>query len=256
MNNMAVLFDLDGVIYQGNRLIRGAKETISCLDAHNIPYRFITNTSRMTTGKLVSKIKNFGLSVNENHIFSAPLAAIEYCRSKSISKIRLVVPDNEMIEAFKEFTITDKDPQAVIIGDMGGNFTFSLLNNIFLHLLHGAECVALHKNKFWNSGECLTLDLGAFIAALEYASGREAVIVGKPSPLLFRLASLHWKLPMNHIYMIGDDIDSDIAGGREAGMKTVLVQTGKFRKDTLDRALFPPDFVIPSVAGVPALLGV
>ena len=254
MHDIGILFDLDGVIYQGDSLISGAKESINLLRQNNIPCRFITNTTRMTKKNLVTKLQAMGLTLEVNEVFAAPHAAVEYCKNMKYTTIDLVVPDNEMEEDFIDFDLHAENPQAIVLGDMGNLFTFDLLNALFKKILNGAEIVAMHKNKYWHSGNGLTLDLGAFVAALEFATEKEAVVIGKPNPHLFQLAVKPWGLSFQSIYMVGDDIGGDIGGANNVGMQSILVKTGKYREESLKRSEITPDFIINSVADLPELL--
>ena len=246
-----VLFDLDGVIFQGDRLIPGAEGVIHKLQIAKIPYRFITNTTRMTKYNLINMLSKMGFSVNPKEIFAAPHAASEYCKLKRYKNISLIVPDEEMKEDFSTFQFVDENPEVIVVGDMGNLFTFELLNHLFLNIINGAELIAMHKNRYWNSADGLTLDLGAFISALEYASGKSAIVVGKPYPHLFKLAVYDWGLSEKSIYVVGDDLDGDICGANNAGMKSVLVKTGKFREENLKRSEIKPNHIINSVADLP-----
>ncbi len=254
MHDIGILFDLDGVIYQGDSLISGAKESINLLRQNNIPCRFITNTTRMTKKNLVTKLQAMGLTLEVNEVFAAPHAAVEYCKNMKYTTIDLVVPDNEMEEDFIDFDLHAENPQAIVLGDMGNLFTFDLLNALFKKILNGAEIVAMHKNKYWHSGNGLTLDLGAFVTALEFATEKEAVVIGKPNPHLFQLAVKPWGLSFQSIYMVGDDIGGDIGGANNVGMQSILVKTGKYREESLKRSEITPDFIINSVADLPELL--
>ena len=254
MHDIGILFDLDGVIYQGDSLISGAKESINLLRQNNIPCRFITNTTRMTKKNLVTKLQAMGLTLEVNEVFAAPHAAVEYCKNMKYTTIDLVVPDNEMEEDFIDFDLHAENPQAIVLGDMGNLFTFDLLNALFKKILNGAEIVAMHKNKYWHSGNGLTLDLGAFVTALEFATEKEAVVIGKPNPHLFQLAVKPWGLSFQSIYMVGDDIVGDIGGANNVGMQSILVKTGKYREESLSRSEITPDFIINSVADLPELL--
>ena len=246
-----VLFDLDGVIFQGDRQIPGAEDVLHKIQIAKIPYRFITNTTRMTKKNLVNMLIKMGFSVTPEEIFAAPHAAVEYCKLKGFKNISLIVPDEEMKEDFSAFQFVDENPEAIVIGDMGKLFTFELLNRLFMNIINGAELIAMHKNRYWKSEDGLTLDLGAFISALEYATGISAVVVGKPDPNLFRLAVYDWGLSENLIYVVGDDLDGDIVGAHNSGMKSVLVKTGKFREENLKRSKIKPDHIINSVADLP-----
>ena len=254
MHDIGILFDLDGVIYQGDSLISGAKESINLLRQNNIPCRFITNTTRMTKKNLVTKLQSMGLGLEINEVFAASHAAVEYCKNMDYTTIGLVVPDNAMEEDFIDFDLHAENPQVIVLGDMGNLFTFNLLNALFKKILNGAEIVAMHKNKYWHSGNGLTLDLGAFVAALEFATEKEAVVIGKPNPHLFQLAVKPWGLSFQSIYMVGDDIRGDIGGANNVGMQSILVKTGKYREESLKRSEITPDFIINSVADLPELL--
>ena len=254
MHDIGILFDLDGVIYQGDSLISGAKESINLLRQNNIPCRFITNTTRMTKKNLATKLQAMGLTLEVNEVFAAPHAAVEYCKNMKYTTIDLVVPDNEIEEDFIDFDLHAENPQAIVLGDMGNLFTYDLLNVLFKKILNGAEIVAMHKNKYWHSGNDLTLALGAFVAALEFATEKEAVVIGKPNPHLFQLAVKPWGLSFQSIYMVGDDIGGDIGGANNVGMQSILVKTGKYREESLKRSEITPDFIINSVADLPELL--
>ena len=254
LQSFGVLLDLDGVVYQGSSLIPGAAETIRVLKHNSIPFRFITNTTRMTKKNLVSKLYSMGLSIESNEVFAAPHAAVEYCKVKKYTAIDLVVPDREMEEDFSCFNLNVKSPQAVVLGDMGRGFTFDLLNSIFKKILNGADLVAMHKNKYWHSGDELTLDLGAFVSALEFSVEKEAVLIGKPSPYLFELAAKPWKIPFQSIFVIGDDVVGDIGGANNVGMRSVLVKTGRFQKECLGQSENKPQHIIDSIADLPNLL--
>ena len=131
----AILFDLDGTIYQGSCIIPGAIDTLNVLTNAHIPYRFITNATRLTKKKLVLVLEKMGLSVSSDDIFSAPHAAAIYCQNKGYKKILLAVPDREMEADFSDFQLVDNNPDAIVLGDMGAGFTFNLINNLFNHLL-------------------------------------------------------------------------------------------------------------------------
>ena len=249
-----VLFDLDGVIFQGNSLISGSKEILSALTEAEIPYRFITNTTRMTKNNLVKMLGDMGLAVDSNDVFAAPHAAAEYCELKGYNKILLFVPDQEMQVDFSAFQLVEHNPDAVVVGDMGALFTFELLNKIFRIIIDGAELVAMHKNRYWAPADGLALDLGAFISALEYASNKSAAVMGKPNANLFKLAVRSWNVSKSSIYVVGDDLDGDIRGAQNAGMKSILVKTGKFQEETLENSKIVPDYIINSIADLSGLI--
>ena len=254
MKVRALLFDLDGTIYHRNYLIPGAIETLLTFKNASIPYRFVTNCTRMTKKEIVLMLGNMGMVVSPDDIFAAPHAAAKYCHKKGYKKILLAIPNKEMAEDFIDFQLVDHNPEAIVLGDMGSGFTFNLINILFNLILNGAELVAMHKNRYWLSNDGCRLDVGALVSALEYASGKPASIMGKPNSNLFVLASEKWNIPADKIVMIGDDIEGDVGGAVNAGMKSDLVKTGKFKQEFLQSSVVKPNYIIDSIADLPSII--
>jgi HAD superfamily hydrolase (TIGR01458 family) len=156
---------------------------------------------------------------------------------------------------FAELEQADNNVDAVILGDLGERFAYEPLNRAFRLVMDGAELVALQKNRYWLRPDGLSLDVGPFAAALEYATGLEAVVVGKPSQSFFALVLHDLGVEPEQAAMVGDDIDSDIGGAQAAGLQRILVRTGKHRADALERSGVEPWATVDSIADVPALLG-
>ncbi len=133
-------------------------------------------------------------------------------------------------------------------------FTYENLNRAFRMLKAGAALVAMHRNLHWRTDEGPTLDTGAFTLGLEAAAGVTAEVVGKPSPDFFRQAASLLGVPADRAAMVGDDVESDVLAAQAVGLTGVLVRTGKFREEDLERASGDPDHVVDSVADLPALL--
>tara|TARA_B100000945_G_C20320182_1_gene567261 strand:+ start:159 stop:935 length:777 start_codon:yes stop_codon:yes gene_type:complete len=243
-----ILFDLDGVIYQDDELINGAKETLSLLSKNNIPYKFISNTSTLSIDQIVNKLFNMNIKIHKNQIVSVSVAAIEYCNKMNYNKINLIVSNKKIKDDFKHLNLVKNNSDAIILGDLGHDFTYDVLNDIFSEIINGSKLIALHKNRFWRSNNKLKIDLGAFIAAIEYATNTTAAVIGKPNSNIFKMAINNWKQNINSIYVIGDDIESDIIGAKNAGMRSILVKTGKFNQEILNKSKIKPDNIIPSVA--------
>jgi HAD superfamily hydrolase (TIGR01458 family) len=143
----------------------------------------------------------------------------------------------------------------VIVGDLGESWDYEVLNSAFRQLMEGAELIALQKNRYWETAEGLSLDAGPFVAALEYASGREAEVVGKPSDAFFELALGDLGVGVDHAAMVGDDVEADVGGAIDAGVAGILVRTGKYREDLVRQTGIEPTATVDSIADVPALLG-
>ncbi len=247
------LVDLDGTLYEADRVVPGAPEAIARIRELGVPVRFLTNTTRVPRSALVSRLEAMGLPVSLDMVYTAPLAAAAWLRERGRTRVSLCLPPHT-IEDFPGFVCTDDRPDAVVVGDLGPAWTFERLNLAFRHVLEGAELVALHRNRYWQTADGLTIDAGAYVAALEYATGAQAVVVGKPSRPMFESAAASMDLSIDQVAVVGDDIQTDIGGAQAAGAMGVLVRTGKFRPEQLDRASIQPDAVIDSIARLPEMI--
>jgi HAD superfamily hydrolase (TIGR01458 family) len=146
------------------------------------------------------------------------------------------------------------DADVVVLGGASDDFTYGTVNRVFGRLMRGgASLVAMHRNMFWRTSHGFELDAGAYVAGLEAATGLRATVCGKPAPAYFEAALSVLKVTAGRAAMVGDDVVNDVDGARAAGLTGILVRTGKFRPDDLDRG--SPDHVVASLADVPALLG-
>lgn len=243
------LFDIGGVLYVADTPIDGATETISQLRA-DFPMRFLTNTTRRTPVSIMQKLVKMGFSVEEEELFTALDASKAYVKAQDGSVYTVMTDEAEGFFA----ELVSECPDFVVVGDAHSNFEYNRLNEAFRHLLNGAKLIAAAKNKYFKDDDnILSLDAGGFIQTLEFAAEVEAKIIGKPSKDFFHLAVESMGLKPAEVLMIGDDIISDIRGAQDAGLKTALVQTGKFQISDLEKGI-KPDVIIEDVTELPTLL--
>lgn len=251
-----VLFDVDGTLLEDGRLLPGAARALESVRSAGLAVGFVTNTSRRPRRAVLAGLRDAGLYAEPGEVLTAPAAAAAWLRERDLTRIALLVPPTTC-EDFGEFSVVEEDAakpaDAVVVGDLGDRWSYARLDTAFRHLLGGARLVAIQRNRYWRTGGSLHLDAGPFVAALEYASGREAIVAGKPSPVFFEAAAKSLGLELGHVAMVGDDLESDVLGARSAGASGILVRTGKFRPEDLDRAGSGP--VLDSVADLPGLLG-
>lgn len=248
-----ILFDLDGVLYVGSQVIDGAIEAVDQIRNYDIACRFVTNTSTLALESLQHKINNLGFSIPKEEIVSAPQAALLYLKQQQDPVCRLLLAD-DVKRDFAGFRQSDTDASHIIIGDIGNAWSYQLLNEIFHCLMNGAKLIAIHKNRFWQTETGLQMDIGGFVEALEYASGTKAMIIGKPSADFFQMAIDTMSLRAAEVAMIGDDIDADVGGAQQAGLRGILVRTGKYRQGYAEASSIQPDKVIDSIRYLPAAL--
>lgn len=249
-----ILFDLDGVLYIGSHAVEGAIDAVRKIQASGIKCRFVTNTSTLSLTTLEQKINALGFSISANEIISAPQATYLYLKRQLNPICRLLLAEDVMKD-FREFDQSGKPVNYIVIGDIGGAWSYSLLNQVFDDLMQGAKLIAIHKNRFWQTEHGLQMDIGGFVDALEYASGAKAMIIGKPSPEFFQIALDDMALQPSEVAVIGDDIDVDVGGGQQVGLNGILVRTGKYRQSYTESSSIKPNFIIDSIADLPKVLG-
>ena len=250
-----VLLDLDGTIFVGDRLVPGAADAVGALRRGGLPLRFGTNTTRMSRTALVGRLQEMGLELDPGEVFTAPLAAAAWLEKKGLWNLSLCVPETAQAD-FGHFKINETSPQAVVVGDLGEAWDFARLNDAFRHIMEGAEFIALQRNRYWDTGDGLALDAGTFVTALEYATGREATLAGKPNAMFFQAAAESMGVELFNLAVVGDDPGTDVAGAHACDAAAILVKTGLFQEGALTRSMPQPDLILDSVATLPAALGV
>lgn len=247
------LLDMDGVLYVGDTLIPGASATLAFLRQHKLPFRFITNTTTSTPDELLNKLKRLGLDARREEIFSAVSATAKYLSLRGQPSLYLLVKDS-VKPCFAQFPLNDVAPDFVVLGDIGDNWDYHTLNQVFNMLMRGSKLICMHRNKYWQAEEGLRMDIGAFVAALEYVANTRAIVIGKPVQAFFQFALASLQLPPDKVAVIGDDIEVDIGGGQSIGLQGILVKTGKYREELVQQASVKPEHVLSSIAALPELL--
>ena len=209
---------------------------------------------------MAGRLAEHGISIERHELLTAVIAGALWLSAHGIRRlVPFVAP--ETLEDLADFELSggvaggapSAAPEAVVVGDLGDGWSHRLLNEAFRYVMGGARLLALQRGRYWQGPSGLEVDAGAYVAALEYAAGTEAVVCGKPNPEFFRsaVASLGDAVPAagdRPVVMVGDDLWSDIQGAQSAGLEGWLVRTGKYRADELDKSDIRPDRVLDSVA--------
>ena len=250
INNIkGFLFDLDGVIYIGDDLIDGAKETINYLKEQNYPIRFLTNTTTRSFDSLYEKLEKLELPIEKDELFSPPKIAEHYLSQFDNPTVCLIL-EEETKPQFQKFQIDNENPNFIVIGHYGERWDYKLMQHLFDMIMNGSKILALHKGRYWQTERGLTLDIGAFVAGLEHATSTKAIEVGKPSSTFFNIALQDMNISASDALMVGDDIINDIKGAQDVGMYTALVKTGKYRKEIVQNSGIEPSIIIESIAEI------
>lgn len=252
-----VLLDIDGVLAVSWVPLPGAIDTIGWLRSHGVPFRLITNTTTKTRADLATTLRDAGFDVRDDELITAVAATAQYLRANHPNARCFLLSDGDAGADLEGVELADLDvADVIVLGGASEDFTYTTMNRIFGRLMDGATLVGMHRNLYWRTSDGLELDAGAYIAGLEEASGREAVICGKPSGPYFDAALAMLGVPREGTIMVGDDIVNDVRGAQVLGLRGVLVRTGKFLPDDLTKVPDPPDHVLETIADLPDLLGV
>lgn len=229
-----VIIDLSGVLYVDDQVVPGAIEALAALRRLALPLRFVTNTSRRSRARMLQDLTSLGLGIDDGELFTAVRAAQAIIHNRQLNPYLLVHPDLEADFPASETAAHD----AVLVADAGETLTYLRLNRAFRLVMGGAPLIAVNRNRYFRHGDSLSLDTGAFVTALEYASGTRAELVGKPAPALFTAALDSLGVAPESAVMIGDDVESDVNGARRLSLEALLVRTGKYQAG--DEALMSP----------------
>jgi HAD superfamily hydrolase (TIGR01458 family) len=251
-----ILLDIDGVLHVSGEPIPGAADAVARLREQGHSLRFVTNNSTRPRALLAEELRQLGFDLDDDELQTTPRAAARELSGKRVLALTMeaILPDLEGIE------LVGDRADAVLLGGCDEttepNQVFSWMNlgRAFAELQMGAELYCLHKNKWWQTSRGPLLDAGAFVAGLEYATGVDATILGKPSPAYFAAALDALGAQPELTWMVTDDLEADVRGAQGFGMRTALVRTGKFRPETLESSGLVPEIVLSSLAHFPEWL--
>jgi HAD superfamily hydrolase (TIGR01458 family) len=249
----AILLDVDGVLHVSGAPIAGAAAAVRRLRADGHRIRFVSNTTTRSRAQIGDQLRLMGIEVEDDELQTTGAVAARVLKGKRV--LALTMPG--LLDDLDGLQLVGMNVEAVLLGgadegeETGRVFSYLNLNRAFHELEAGADLYCLHKNRWWQTGEGARLDAGAFVAGLEYAADMEATVLGKPSNAYFAAALDALDAEAGLTWMVGDDLETDIVGAHKHGMKTLLVRTGKFRPDDVERSQVQPDGIVSSIAQLP-----
>jgi HAD superfamily hydrolase (TIGR01450 family) len=264
-----VLFDIDGVLVTSWQPIPGAAETLQALADHQIARSYLTNTTTKTRRQIADLLTEAGMDVGPDEVITAAVLTAEYVRDRYPGAQCFLVNNGRIGDDMAGLDLVYSDafdgsrpdaPDVVLLGGAGPEYDHLTLSWVYDWMAQGVPVVAMHRSMSWNTTAGLRIDTGMYLIGMEETSGRKATAVGKPAPEGFQAAANRLGVDPDEMYMVGDDLNNDVLAAQVVGMTGVLVRTGKFRQDTLDRwatdeFAMQPNHVIDSVADLPELLG-
>jgi len=249
-----ILLDIDGVLHVSMQPIAGAAETLSWLEQRGYPTRLITNTTTQSRATLAQHLRRSGLHVNENQLITAPVATANYIRQHFPGKRCWLITKGDTAQDFTGIELVETQADLVVIGGAEELLSYETMNAVFRMLMEGATLLAMHTNLYWRTKTGLQLDSGPFIKALEIATGKKAIIIGKPERAFFEQALQALAVSAEEAIMVGDDIENDIGGAQRAHMRGIFVCTGKHNVNSPLLKRIQPTAILPSIADLPEWL--
>eukprot|EP00727_Mastigamoeba_balamuthi_P007548 m51a1_g3413 hypothetical protein (278) ;mRNA; r:575014-575905 len=264
-----VVVDIEGVLREGDHAIAGSVEALQRLRASGLSVRFASNSNTQSLAALLHDLNDrMGFQVSQDDLFTCPVAACQVLKTRGLSRPLLLVhrdlaPDFEAVLPGSVRPGAPRAPDApmpdsVVVGNMQNDLAWSALNQALGVLLGSpsAPIIALSKTRFMK-GKSGSLEVasGPIAAALEYAASKQSVVAGKPSGDFFRAAVAGAGVDdVADAVMIGDDIETDVGGAQKAGLRGILVRTGKYRKQDEEHPTVKPDAIVNDFSAAVDLL--
>ncbi len=246
---LGFLVDMDGVIYRGSELIPGAKDFIDRLLEEHVPFLFLTNNSQRTRRDVATKLNRMGVEVTERHVFTCAMATARFLAKQKPHGTAYVIGEGGLLQALHEngYAVVDRSPDYVVVGECR-TITLEMLERAVDLVLGGAKLIGTNLDPNCPTQHGTRPGCGATLAYLEAATGKKAFSLGKPSPVMLRMARKELMLSTSQTVMIGDTMETDILGGVQMGYQTVLVLSGGTRRSDLANFAYCPGMVLDSVA--------
>jgi HAD superfamily hydrolase (TIGR01458 family) len=225
----AVLLDIDGVLTVSWEPLAGAVDAVRALRDAGLPLALLTNTTSRTRGRIAELLVDAGFPVTADDVLTTAATTAAHLREHHAHARCLLLSSGDVTDDLEGVTLVgpEDEPEVVVLGGAGPEFTYEALNNVFAHLQRGAALVAMHRNLYWRTAAGLDLDTGALLVGLEQAAGVEATVVGKPAAAFFTVALQAVGVAADQAVMVGDDLQADVLGAQAKGIAGVLVRTGK-----------------------------
>jgi 4-nitrophenyl phosphatase len=242
------LLDMDGVVYRGGKPIREALDFLRKLQLKKIPYLLLTNHSCLTPEKYSLKLRKMGIQVPPEQIYSSAQATAQWLTEQKIRRV-YAIGEEGLFSALRRHRIREDDKHAdhVVVG-LDRKLTYDHLKTACRLIAGGAQFIGTNPDPSYPVEDGFAPECGAFLAAIERATGQSPKIIGKPEVIIFKQAAARLQIPLKYLTMIGDRLDTDILGAQRAGAKSVLVLTGHTTRLHLRFSRIRPDQVVTSLS--------
>lgn len=249
-----ILLDIDGVLHVSMSPLPGATETLHWLWHKGYKFCLVTNTTTYASQTLAERLQSIGFWVLKEQMMTAPVATANYLRQHYTGKRCWLITKGDTSKDFAGIDLVEENADVVVIGGAEDQLSYETMNKAFRMLMDGADLVAMHANLYWRTSEGLQLDSGAYVRALELATGKRATVLGKPEQAFFTQALLALGTSAEQTVMVGDDLENDVEASQQAGLQAILVCSGKHGADSPLLEHIHPVAILTSIADLPKWL--
>jgi NagD protein len=242
------IIDMDGVIYHGNKLLPGITEFLKWLESSGKKFLFLTNSSERSPRELHEKLLRLGIDVGEEHFYTSALATAGFLASQKPNGSAFIIGDAGLIHALYSFgyTINNVNPDYVVVGDTH-NYNFESIQTAVNLVLKGARLIGANPDVSGPVENGIAPSTKALIAPIEIATGKKAYFVGKPNPLMMRIALKRLMVSREEAIVIGDRMDTDVRCGLESEIDTLLVLSGITSREEVDNFPYRPQYILNGI---------
>jgi NagD protein len=245
------IIDMDGVIYHGNMLLPGVTEFLAWLENSGKKYLFLTNSPERTPRELHEKMARLGINVGEDHFYTSALATASFLANQKPNGSAYIIGDAGLIHAMYSagYTVNNVNPDYVVVGDTH-SYNFEKIELAVNLVIRGAKLIGTNPDVSGPVENGITPSTKALIAPIEIATGKKAYYVGKPNPLMMRIALKRLGVKREDAIVIGDRMDTDVICGLESEIDTLLVLSGISDRKTIDQFPYRPQYILNGVKDI------
>lgn len=243
------LIDMDGVLVRGHAPIEGAAEFVGRLREGDFKFMVLTNNPLYTPRDLSYRLRATGLEIEPERIYTSAMATAQFLQLQRPEGTAYVVGESGLTHAIHEagYVITDREPDYVVLGETHA-YSIDQITVAIRLVAAGSHFIATNPDKSGPSEHGIVPACGAMASLVEQASGRRPLFIGKPNPLMMRLALNHLGVHSENTIMIGDNMETDIIAGVQSGLGTILVLSGITDRHHLETYPYQPTRILDSVA--------
>ncbi|MFB6320017.1 HAD-IIA family hydrolase [Saccharicrinis sp. FJH54] len=247
-NKSGFICDMDGVIYHGNKILDGVKEFVGWLKEENKKFVFLTNSSERTIKELQGKLSRMGLDVGPEHFYTSALATATFLQNQKPNGSAYIIGEAGLINALYNagYSSNNIDPDYVVMGE-ARSYSYEVIEKAVNLVNKGAKLVGTNPDLTGPIENGIAPATKALISPIELATGKQAYFVGKPNPLMMRIALKKLGIQREDTIIIGDRMDTDIVAGIEAEIDTCLVLSGISTTETIKEFAYRPHYVLKGV---------